>query len=60
MSDGCQCSRQRPGEGCENGITQEDLLCDTCRAGCNAVRGIDVKPTRHLRLDMKSLRITLK
>ena len=49
--------RQR--EGCESGITQEDLLCDACRAGCNGVAGLTEKPTRHIRFDISTLRIRL-
>lgn len=32
----CHCLKQAPAY-CGNEITQEDLLCDDCRAGCNAV-----------------------
>lgn len=29
----CQCARF-PDRPCESRMTQEDLLCDTCRKGC--------------------------
>ena len=32
----CRCLIQDP-ITCTSAITQEDLLCDDCRAGCNAV-----------------------
>lgn len=32
----CHCLTQDP-VYCSNPITQEDLLCDDCRDGCNAV-----------------------
>lgn len=34
----CQCSRMQP-ISCGHAITQEDLLCDDCREGCNAAFG---------------------
>lgn len=62
MSNGlkgsCQCKRQR--EHCDSNITQEYLLCDACRSNCNAARGISEKPTRHLRLDVTGIRVTLR
>lgn len=34
----CQCQRMSP-ITCSNSITQEDLLCDDCRDGCNMAFG---------------------
>lgn len=50
----CQCARV-PLPPCSLAITQEDLLCDTCRAGCNAVTGVrldspDSAPAAHIRI----------
>lgn len=36
----CQCKRFPA--GCSAQMTQEDLLCDTCRYGCTAAIGVDV------------------
>jgi hypothetical protein len=38
----CGCQRLRP-IACNGTITAEDLLCDDCRAGCNAAFGNELK-----------------
>lgn len=51
----CQC-RQWPGKPCEARMTQEDLLCDACRAGCSLIT-IAGQPPFHSRVTSFSYRI---
>jgi hypothetical protein len=42
----CRCDKPSPGglttESCDRLVTQEDMLCDTCREKCTSVRFLPV------------------
>jgi hypothetical protein len=56
----CGCRNFPPGDAdCATRATQEDGLCDDCRAGCTMAVGLDEGKARHLAARVEAFGITI-